>query len=170
MEAPDPIAARVLAALDAAGVVYEPLPCDPEFADTVPFCERYGVPLERSANTILVASRTEPKRYAACVVLASTRLDVNRTVRKRLGVRRCSFADAEETRALTGMEIGGVTVAGLPPDVPLWVDARVMEQPWVIVGGGSRSLKVKLAPAELRKLGAEVVEGLAMEPRADPGQ
>ncbi len=163
--APDPIAARVLAALDAAGVAYEVVPCDPEFADTAAFCERYGVPPYRSANTILVASRGEPKRYAACVVLASTRLDVNHAVRRRLGVRRCSFADAEETRSLTGMEIGGVTVAGLPPGIPLWVDARVFGQPWVIVGGGSRSLKVKLSPTELLKLGAEPVEGLATEPR-----
>ncbi|GBD24631.1 Cys-tRNA(Pro)/Cys-tRNA(Cys) deacylase YbaK [bacterium HR29] len=160
---PDPVAARVLAALDAAGVIYEVVPCDPEFADTAAFCERYGVPLEHSANTILVASRTEPRRYAACVLLASTRLDVNHTVRRRLGVRRCSFADAEETRALTGMEVGGVTVAGLPPGVPLWVDARVFGQPWVIVGGGSRNLKVKLSPQELFKLGAESVEGLAVE-------
>lgn len=166
--APDPVAARVLAALDAAGVEYEPVPCDPAHADTAAFCARYGVPLERSANTILVASRGEPKRYAACVVLATTRLDVNHVVRKRLGVRRCSFADAEETRALTGMEIGGVTVAALPSEVPLWVDARVLAQPWVIVGGGSRNLKVRLAPRELLKLGAEVVEGLAVElPRED---
>lgn len=162
--APDPIAARVLAALDAAGVVYEVVPCDPEFADTAAFCERYGVPLERSANTILVASRAEPKRFAACVVLATTRLDVNHAVRRRLGVRRCSFADAEETRVLTGMELGGVTVAGLPTEVPLWVDSRVFAQPWIIVGGGSRRLKVRLHPDQLLKLGAEVVEGLALAP------
>jgi len=163
--APDPVAARVLAALDAAGVAYETLPCDPAFADTAAFCQRYGVPLERSANTILVASRSEPKRYAACVVLATTRLDVNHTVRKRLGVRLRSFDDAADTRAPTGMEIGGVTVAALPEGVPLWVDTRVFQQPWVIVGGGSRNRKVKLAPAELLKIGAEPVEGLAFEPQ-----
>lgn len=162
--APDPVAARVLAALDAAGVAYEVIPCDPDFADTAAFCERYGVPLEHSANTILVASRNEPKQFVACVVLATTRLDVNHTVRRRLGVRRCSFADAEETRALTGMELGGVTVAALPSEVPLWVDSWVLAQPWVIVGGGSRRLKVKLHPSELLKLGAEVVEGLALSP------
>jgi prolyl-tRNA editing enzyme YbaK/EbsC (Cys-tRNA(Pro) deacylase) len=105
--------------------------------------------------------------YAACVVLANTRLDVNRTVRQRLGTRKASFAPAEETRAITGMEIGGVTVFGLPADMPIWVDARVMARERIVLGGGSRSFKVIAAPAILLKLPhAEVVEGLATEPSA----
>jgi prolyl-tRNA editing enzyme YbaK/EbsC (Cys-tRNA(Pro) deacylase) len=160
--AADDIGAVVRARLHELGVEHQVLPCDPALADTAQFSEAYGIPLDRSANTIVVASRTDPPRYAACVVLATTRLDVNRTVRKRLGVRKCSFADADTTRAVTGMEIGGVTAVGLPPDMPLWVDAAVMERDWVILGGGDRSSKLKVDPQVLfPALGAEVVEGLA---------
>jgi prolyl-tRNA editing enzyme YbaK/EbsC (Cys-tRNA(Pro) deacylase) len=152
--------------LDATGIAYEILPCDPELADTAAFCEHYGYALEDSANTIVVAGRGSEPAYAACVVLATMRLDVNRTVRKRLGVRRASFADAEATRALTGMEIGGVTPIGLPEDLPLWVDARVMARERIILGGGGRDRKVHAPPAILTALGAEVVDDLA---RVEPG-
>jgi prolyl-tRNA editing enzyme YbaK/EbsC (Cys-tRNA(Pro) deacylase) len=157
----------VQAQLDRLGVPYEIFPCDPELADTVNFCAAYGFKLEDSANTILVIGKSDPPVYAACVVLANTRLDVNRTVRQRLGTRKASFAPAEETRAITGMEIGGVTVFGLPADMPIWVDARVMARERIVLGGGSRSFKVIAAPAILLKLPhAEVVEGLATEPSA----
>jgi prolyl-tRNA editing enzyme YbaK/EbsC (Cys-tRNA(Pro) deacylase) len=151
--------------LDALGVPYEIVPCDPALADTAAFCATYGYALEDSANTILVVGKSEPPAYAACVVLATTRLDVNRTVRQRLGARRASFASPEETRALTGMELGGVTVFGLPPGLPIWVDARVAQRERIVLGGGSRSFKVVAAPAILLALpGVEVVEGLATEP------
>src|SRR5204862_3556443 len=106
--------------LTRLGVPHEVIPCDPELADTAAFCAAYGYPLEDSANTILVVGKSDPPRYAACVVLATTRLDVNRVVRQRLEVRRASFASPDETRALTGMELGGVTVFGLPTDLPIW--------------------------------------------------
>jgi prolyl-tRNA editing enzyme YbaK/EbsC (Cys-tRNA(Pro) deacylase) len=97
-----------------------------------------------------------------CVVLAVNRLDVNRVVCQRLGVRKASFASAEETSALTGMMLGGVTVFGLPPGLPVWIDARVMERERIVLGGGSRSVKVAASPAILRAIpGVEVVEGLA---------
>lgn len=148
--------------LDRLNVPYEIIACDPELADTAAFCATYSYPLEDSANTIVVAGRTEPPPYAACVVLATTRLDVNRTVRDRLGVRKASFASPEQTRALTGMELGGVTVFGLPPGLPIWVDSRVMARERVILGGGDRSCKVAGPPAILLALpGIEVVEGLA---------
>jgi prolyl-tRNA editing enzyme YbaK/EbsC (Cys-tRNA(Pro) deacylase) len=103
--------------------------------------------------------------YAACVVLATTRLDVNRAVRHRLGTRKVSFAPADETRAITGMEIGGVTVFGLPPDLPIWIDSRVMARERIVLGGGSRSFKVIAAPGILLKLPrSEVVDNLALEP------
>ena len=143
----------------------EVIPCDPEYADTAAFCERYGYSLEQSANTILVAGKGEPKAFCACVVTADRRLDVNGTVRRRMGVRKASFASAEETVAVTGMMIGGVTPFGLPDGVPIYIDAVVMEQPWVIVGGGDRSSKLKLEPSELAALpNAEVVENLS-QPR-----
>lgn len=150
--------------LSELGVEHEFMDCDPELADTAAFCEAYGVAPEDSANTIVVVGKSEPPVYAACVVLANTRLDVNRTVRKRLGTRKASFASAEETRALTGMLIGGVTAFGLPDGLPIWIDARVMERDEVVLGGGSRSSKLRVRPAELTKLPhAEVVEGLAIE-------
>lgn len=150
--------------LATLGLEYEIVPCDPDLADTAAFCAAYGYAAEDSANTILVAGKSEPPRYAACVVLAHTRLDVNRVVRQRLGVRRASFASADDTRAITWMEIGGVTVFGLPAGLPIWVDARVMERERIVLGGGSRSFKVVAPPAILRALpGVEVVEGLATE-------
>jgi prolyl-tRNA editing enzyme YbaK/EbsC (Cys-tRNA(Pro) deacylase) len=100
-----------------------------------------------------------------CVVLAPHRLDVNRVVRARLGTRKASFAAPEETRTLTGMEIGGVTPFGLPPDLPIWIDAAVTRRARVVLGGGSRRWKVIAAPAILLTLpGVEVVEGLATDP------
>ena len=149
-------------ALDAMGLPYEALPCDPEFADTAAFCERYGVAPEDSANTIIVAGKGDPRRYAACVVLATTRLDVNGAVRARLGVRKASFASAEETGELTGMSIGGVTPLTLPDDLPVWVDDRVMSRDTIVLGGGSRSLKIRVTPQVFERMpAAEVVPGLA---------
>jgi prolyl-tRNA editing enzyme YbaK/EbsC (Cys-tRNA(Pro) deacylase) len=151
--------------LDPLGVPYELFPCDPDLADTARFCEAYGFAPDESANTILVAGRADPLRLAACVVLATTRLDVNRTVRARLGVRKASFADADLTRQVTGMELGGVTPFGLPDDVALWVDARVMDRRRIVLGGGSRRWKVLADPALLLAIAhAEVVEGLATDP------
>jgi prolyl-tRNA editing enzyme YbaK/EbsC (Cys-tRNA(Pro) deacylase) len=153
--------------LDRLDVPYEIFPCDPTLADTANFCAAYGFKPEDSANTILVIGKSDPPVYAACVVLSDTRLDVNKVVRQRLGTRKASFAPAAETRAITGMEIGGVTVFGLPSELPIWIDARVMARERIILGGGSRSTKVIAPPKILLKLpGAEVVEGLATEPPA----
>lgn len=148
------------------GVAYELFACDPALADTAAFCAAYGFPPEDSANTIVVIGKSDPPRFVACVTLAPYRLDVNRTVRDRLGTRKASFAPAEETARLTGMQIGGVTVFGLPSELPIWVDARVMERERIILGGGSRSWKVISTPDILRALPrTEVVQGLATDPR-----
>jgi prolyl-tRNA editing enzyme YbaK/EbsC (Cys-tRNA(Pro) deacylase) len=155
---------RVGDAVEALGARCEPLPCDPDFADTAAFCARYGVDPADSANAILIASSRPPGRHALCVLLATTRLDVNGTVCRLLDVRRASFASADETRARTGMFIGGVTPFGLPADLPIYVDARVMTRASVVIGGGSRSLKLRLAPGELTRIpGVQVVDGLARE-------
>jgi prolyl-tRNA editing enzyme YbaK/EbsC (Cys-tRNA(Pro) deacylase) len=154
--------ARLDSILSGLGVAYELFPCDPALADTAQFCAAYGFALEESANTIVVVGKSEPRVYAACVVLAPYRLDVNRTVRNRLGSRKASFASADETRDLTGMEIGGVTPFGLPPDLPIWVDAAVMARPRVVLGGGSRSWKVIASPSILQALpNVAVVDGQA---------
>jgi prolyl-tRNA editing enzyme YbaK/EbsC (Cys-tRNA(Pro) deacylase) len=155
---------RIQDQLDGLGVPFELFPCDPALADTVNFCAAYGFKPEDSANTILVIGKSEPPVYAACVVLANCRLDVNKIVKQRLGTRKASFAPAEDTRAITGMEIGGVTVFGLPPDLRVWIDARVMDRERVVLGGGSRAFKVIAAPEILTRLpNAEVVEHLANE-------
>lgn len=147
---------------DRLGADHEVLACDPELADTAAFCAAYGVDPEESANTILVTAKSEPPRHVACVALATTRLDVNGSIRRRLGARKASFASAADTVAVTAMEIGGVTPFGLPGDLPLWIDAAVMAQASVVVGGGSRSLKLRVDPAMLAALpNAEVVVDLA---------
>lgn len=141
---------------------HELFPCDPALADTAAFCEAYGFSPEDSANTIVVIGKATPPRYAACVLLATTRLDVNRVVAERLGTRKASFASGDETRALTGHELGGVTAFGLPADLPLWVDAAVMRRERIVLGGGSRSWKVLAPPSILLRLrNVAVVEGLA---------
>lgn len=150
--------------LSSLGVEYDLVACDPALADTAQFCEAYGYALEDSANTIVVVGKSDPPVHAACVVLAHTRLDVNRVVKKRLGVRRASFAGGEETERITGMAIGGVTPFGLPPNLPLWVDRRVMDRERIILGGGGRDRKVFAPPAILAAVGAEVVDDLAKEP------
>ncbi len=140
---------------------YELFPCDPALADTAAFCAAYGFAPADSANTIVVVGKGSPPAYAACVVLATHRLDVNHAIKQRFG-RRSSFASPDETRALTGHEIGGVTVFGLPADLPVWVDAAVMDRPRIVLGGGSRSWKVIAPPSVLRTLpNVDVIDGLA---------
>lgn len=157
------IEAAVLGVLTELEIEHEVLPCDPELADTAAFCAHYGHPLDRSANTIVVAARREPGVACACVALATCRLDVNHTVCGLLGVRKASFASPDQTREVTGMMIGGVTPFGLPDGLPLFIDAAVMERDAVILGGGSRSMKLLIAPAALRRLpGSRVIDGLAV--------
>ncbi len=158
----------VLAAAAATGVPFEVVPCDPDLADTAAFCAAYGYRIDQSANAIVVVGKSEPRVYAACLVLASTRLDVNGVVRRKFGVKKASFAAGEETTDITGMEIGGVTPYGLPAGLPIWIDAAVMACDRVIVGGGSRDRKLLIPPASLAALPhAEVVDGLARVP--EPG-
>jgi prolyl-tRNA editing enzyme YbaK/EbsC (Cys-tRNA(Pro) deacylase) len=153
---------RVEDALAQYAITYTTLACIPELADTAAFCEHYHVSLDQAANTILVASRkAEPTKYAVCVVLGTTRLDVNQKVCELLGVKRASFADADTTVQRTGTLIGGVTAIGIT-DLPVYVDSAVMRRLEVVLGGGNRSSKLLLDPHELLKLpNVEVVDGLA---------
>ena len=158
---------RVRAALTALGASYEVLACAPELADTGAFCEHYGISAEEACNAIVVAMKTEPKRYVACVVRADTKIDVNHKLSGIVGVKRLSFASAEETANLTGMMIGGVTVFGLPAGIPLLIDTRVMERPTIIVGGGNRSSKVRIDPRLLLQLSDATIADIAVS-RAIP--
>lgn len=154
---------NVKAVLDASGLDYEVVPCDPDDAETAVFAEKYGYSLDDSANCILVKTKTGEEKFVACVVLATTRLDVNKRVRKKIPARKVSFASADETRAMTGMELGGVTPLGLPDDLPLWVDARVMTRDKIILGGGNRHSKIIVDPAIFVFVSsAEIVEDLAL--------
>ena len=157
---------EVAARLELVGAAYEMFEIDPDFADTAQFCEKYGFPMEKSGNTIVVASKRGAKKYCACIVAATDRLDVNKRVKGLMEVSRASFASADETMELTGMMIGGVTPFGLPDDLPIYADAKLRDLDYVILGGGSRSFKLKMPPAELGKLGnLEFIEGLSLPPR-----
>ncbi|QBE50191.1 YbaK/EbsC family protein [Leucobacter triazinivorans] len=138
---------------------------DAALADTAAFCAAYGVDPAASANCIVVAGRRgEEITYAACVVLATTRADVNKTVRKLLGARKASFAPMDEAVALTGMEYGGITPLGLPAAWRVLVDSRVREVPEAVIGAGIRAAKIALPGETLCALpGVEVIDGLAAE-------
>ena len=133
-------------------IEHEIIEIDPDFADTAAFCEKYNYPVENSGNTIIVASKKEPKSFVACLVLASYKLDVNKTVRKLMEVSKVSFASAEDTKNLTGMMIGGVTIFGLPDNLTIYLDDKLFQLDYLIVGSGSRSTKVKINPEELKKI------------------
>lgn len=164
MNAPNTPEQAVLDSLAELNIDYELIEIDPQYADTAAFCEKYGYPLEKSANAIVIASKRGAKQYSACLALATTRVDVNKTVRNLMGVKRVSFASADDMAELTGMRVGGVTPFALPADIPLYVDSRVMELDWIIVGGGGRDSKLKLAPDALRRLpNLQVIDGLAFE-------
>ncbi len=153
---------QIRAFLEQTGQPFEVLPCDPELADTAVFCDHYGVALENSANAILVRSKTGDRKFVVCVLLATNRLDTNHTVRKKMGARKVSFASPDETREITGMEIGGVTPLCLPEDLPIWIDDAVMQCQYVVLGGGNRSSKLKVDPQVLLLQPAvEVVAALA---------
>lgn len=138
-------------------------PIDPTLADTAAFCEAYDVGPDVSANCVVVAGkRAGEVRYAACVVLATTRADVNGVVRRHLDVRKASFAPMAEAVDLTGMEYGGITPIGLPKHWPILVDTRVIATPHVIIGSGVRHGKIALPGPALATLpNTQVVDGLA---------
>ncbi|RAY11222.1 hypothetical protein DPM19_31170 [Actinomadura craniellae] len=132
---------------------------DPALADTAEFCERYGMPLDTSANCVIVAAKRGGEvRYAACMVLATSRADVNGVVRRHLEARKASFAPMDQATSLTGMEYGGITPLGLPAGWPILVDAAVIERSEVVVGSGLRRSKLLLPGKALAELpGAEVL-------------
>ena len=148
--------------LESTKLEFEVIDCNPELADTKVFCREYGVALEDSVNAIVVKTKTGELKYAACALLAITRLDINKTIRKKLGARKVSFADIEETAKLTAMNIGGITPLTLPSILPLWVDSKVMQRNSIVLGGGNRSSKIKVSPIIFNYTpNTEIVEGLA---------
>jgi prolyl-tRNA editing enzyme YbaK/EbsC (Cys-tRNA(Pro) deacylase) len=159
----DPVAhaLKLLDPADAALVGVAEI--DPTLADTAAFCEAYGSPMDGSANCVIVAGRRgEATRYAACLVLASTRADVNGLVRRRLDARKASFAPMDDAVAMTGMEYGGITPIGLPQDWPVLVDTAVAACPAIVIGSGVRHSKLALPGSLAARLPrVEVTESLA---------
>jgi prolyl-tRNA editing enzyme YbaK/EbsC (Cys-tRNA(Pro) deacylase) len=135
---------------------------DPELADTAAFCAEYGSPLEASANCVVVAGkRSGEERFAGCLVLATTRADVNGIVRRQLDVRKASFAPTDRAVELTGMAYGGITPIGLPPEWPLLIDAVVARAPELVIGSGIRGSKLLVPGPVLATLdNVTVIEGL----------
>lgn len=156
---PELLAAPVTTALAGLDLAAWVAPIDPELADTAAFCEAYQVPLEVSANCVVVSGRRgETERTAACLVLATDRADVNKVVRKHLDVRKISFAPMDEAVSRTGMEYGGITPVGLPADWPILIDTGVTEQPWIVIGSGIRGSKIAITGADAARLpGVEVL-------------
>jgi prolyl-tRNA editing enzyme YbaK/EbsC (Cys-tRNA(Pro) deacylase) len=165
LDRPDLLAAPVAAALTRWGRAPEVrvAAIDPSLADTAAFCAAYDVALDASANCVVIAAKRGGEvRYAACMVLATTRADVNGVVRRHLDARKASFAAMDEAVALTGMEYGGITPIGLPDGWPVLVDAAVVAAGDVIIGSGIRGSKLALPGAALADLpGAVVLDGLA---------
>ncbi len=165
---PDPSASLVAAPVVEAvrqwtGGRLSVAPIDPAMSDTAAFCAGYGVPMAASANCVVVTGRRDgEQRWAAAVVLATTRADVNGVVRRRMDVRKVSFAAMADAVELTGMEYGGITPFGLPAGWMVLVDRAVADAGLVIVGSGIRASKIVVAGADLALLpNAELVDGLA---------
>ncbi|MBX6166581.1 MAG: YbaK/EbsC family protein [Thermobispora bispora] len=156
---PDLLAEPTAKAVAAKGIDAKVAPIDPELADTAAFCAHYGVAPEDSANCVIVAAkRGGQTRYAAVMVLASHRADINGVVRRHLEARKASFAPHDEAVSLTGMEYGGITPIGLPEDWPVLVDENVTRRPFVVIGSGLRRSKLALSGAALvEATGAEVL-------------
>ena len=157
----EPVAAALATWAHADAVLAAAI--DPDLADTAAFCERYDVASEESANCVIIAGRRgDITTYAACMVLATTRADVNGVVRKLLGARKASFAPMDDAVTLSGMEYGGITPIGLPAGWPILVDAAVARAGRVVIGSGLRRSKLSLPGSDLGELpGAQVVDGLA---------
>ena len=148
--------------LESTKLDFEIMDCESDLADTNIFCKKYGIKLEDSANTILVKSKTGELKYAACVLLATTKLDTNKTIRKKLNTHKASFASIEESEKLTNMQIGGITPIELPKNLPLWVDSRVIQRKIIGLGGGNRASKIKISPNIFKFItNTEIVVGLA---------
>jgi prolyl-tRNA editing enzyme YbaK/EbsC (Cys-tRNA(Pro) deacylase) len=163
---PDLLAPAVAAALRAlpGAAQVRVAAIDPALSDTAQFCEAYGVAPADSANCVVIATKRGGEvGYAACVVAATTRANVNGLVRQHLGVRKASFGAVDTVTSLTGMEYGGITPIGLPASWPILIDGLVAKTPSVVIGSGIRGSKLWLPGHLLAELpGAEVVPGLGI--------
>ncbi len=152
----------VATALEKYQINFEEMDCDPNLADTAAFLENYGFSAEQTCNAIVVIGKAEPIKFVCCVIPSTCKLDVNKKVSQLIGIKRCSFASAEQTIELTGMKVGGVTPVGLP-DMPIYVDAAIMSNEKIVLGGGNRTSKLLLHPDELKKIPqVQIIESLGL--------
>lgn len=158
-----PVAAALVAAPSVAAHAHT-VAIDPNLAETAALTERFGLDPDMSANCVIVlGKRGGELRPAACVILSSTRADVNGLVRRTIDTRKCSFAPQDWAVTETGMEYGGITPVGVPDGWPILVDRAVTEQPWVLLGSGLRRSKLALPGASLAELpAAQVLDGLGL--------
>jgi prolyl-tRNA editing enzyme YbaK/EbsC (Cys-tRNA(Pro) deacylase) len=143
---------------------------DDDLADTAAFTEAYAVPPEASANCVVVAARRAGvTTLAACLVLATTRADVNGLVRRHLDARKASFAPQDVAVAESGMAYGGITPVGLPTGWPVLVDAAVAAADWVVIGSGTRGSKLAI-PGQIAAAlpNAVVLDGLGQPLPSEP--
>ena len=148
--------------LESTNIEFEIMDCDPNMADTQVFCKEYNIKLEDSVNAIIVKTKTGELKYVTCALLATNKLNINNVIRKKLEARKVSFANAAETIKLTNMEIGGVTPFTLPDNLPIWIDSKIMDRDYIILGGGNRSSKIKISPKIFNFTNnTEIVENLA---------
>jgi prolyl-tRNA editing enzyme YbaK/EbsC (Cys-tRNA(Pro) deacylase) len=153
---------RVAAAIKEHGIQAEVIECDPDLADTAAFCQHYKIAPEQTCNAIVVAGKSNPTKYVCCVILATCKLDVNKTVASLLEIKRCSFATGEQTIETTEMQIGGVTPVGIET-MPIYLDSAVLDLEKVILGGGNRTTKLSIKPSELAKLpNLRIIAGLGL--------
>jgi prolyl-tRNA editing enzyme YbaK/EbsC (Cys-tRNA(Pro) deacylase) len=135
---------------------------DPNFSDTAAFCAEYGITPDVTANCVIIeAKRGEKSTFAACVILATTRADVNGLVRRTLDARKASFAPMEAAVAQSGMEYGAITPIGLPSSWPILIDSKILDLPQIVIGSGIRKSKLILPGKILASLpNAQILEGL----------
>jgi prolyl-tRNA editing enzyme YbaK/EbsC (Cys-tRNA(Pro) deacylase) len=170
---PELLSAPSLALLTSLGLLDDVavVEIDPAISDTAGTRDGFGLETNWLANCVVVGGRREGvEKIAACVILASTRADVNNTVKRLLDVRKASFLPMDQAVDLSGMEYGGITPVGLPADWPILVDSRVVAEPAVVIGSGIRRSKILLPGSIIERLpSVQVIEGLANEIPAELG-
>lgn len=126
---------------------------DPELSDTQAFCDEFGVSLDMAVNCVIVEARRADKTwYAACMIPATVRADINGIVRRELGARKISFAPMDKAVTLSGMAYGGISPIGLPADWPILVDSAAAALPHAVIGSGIRKSKLLVSGKLLASL------------------
>ncbi|HVV14869.1 MAG TPA: YbaK/EbsC family protein [Candidatus Paceibacterota bacterium] len=163
IEHPELLAAPVASALTSLSIADVGVAeIDPALSDTAAFCEKYAVVPAQAANCVVLKyKKGEESAFVACVILATTRADVNGLVRKVLDIKKISFAPMEEAVAGSSMEFGAITPIGLPANWPILIDKAVVDSPGVIIGSGIRKSKLGLPGRVLASLpNIQILEGL----------